>query len=253
MRPGSPAMTAGENSTDRGPGPWARARSFLAAARPMGWKDGCLFAASALLRRLSSGRWALYKYYFVAQPVSDRPLLPARRGTTLEVREIPGDDPLVRAFPRPRRVIEERFRQGAVCLAALERDAFVGFIWFVTGPYREDEVRCRYVPLPEGSRAWDFDIYLVESHRNGIAFLKLWDAANRYLAARGVVSSLSRISAFNTASLLSHYRMGARRVGAALFLVIGSWQLARSSVAPRWHFSRRPESFPDYRFEPPAP
>jgi hypothetical protein len=117
------------------------------------------------------------------------------------------------------------------------------------GPYLEDEVRCRFVPLPEGRAAWDFDVYVDPQQRHGTVFLRLWDEANRFLAARGVRWSLSRISAFNSGSIRSHGRMGAKRIGAVTFLSLGRWQLAVASLAPRFHVSARTELMPTYALD----
>ena len=201
-----------------------------------------LYAIDRTLGALSRGRVRVRKYYLVAQPVARRRWLPPSRGKTIEVRRVSEGDPLLGQAPRPEGVFRYRFEQAAVCITALKADELIGFLWLTLGPYQEDEVRCRYVP--EGTAAWDFDVYVKPSHRDGIAFLKLWDEANGFLAAHGVQSSLSRISAFNEGSLRSHSRMGARRIAALLFVCVGSWQLTLASVAPYFHVSTRPDRFP---------
>jgi hypothetical protein len=203
-----------------------------------------------LLATVSRSRVRLRKYYFVAQPVRTQPWLPGKRGAQLEVRRVFPADPLIQAFPRPPQVMPYRFQQEAVCLAGLKDGGFIGFLWFTVGPYQEDEVRCRYVPLPAGKSAWDFDVFLAPEHRSGIAFLKLWDEANRFLAAREVRWSLSRISAYNRQSLMSHTRMGATRIGTALFFSIGRLQLAVSTRRPFVHLSFGERSFPSFALDP---
>ena len=153
-------------------------------------------------------------------------------------------------FPRPEWAAPYRFDQGAVCFTALKAGEFAGFLWLAFSAYDEDEVRCRYVLQPSGKVAWDFDVYIEPEHRTGILFMKLWDEANRFLAAREIEWSLSRISAFNSGSILSHAKMGARRIGSATFLCLGSWQLAVSSVSPYLHLSTRARSFPTYVLTP---
>jgi len=228
-------------------------RKIAAAAsaiRELGFLNGGCYLVDALLSAASKGRVRLRKYYFVAQPVRRQPWLPGKRGSQLEVRRVFPSDPLIEAFPRPAQAMPYRFRQEAVCLAALKDGAFIGFLWFTLGPYQEDEVRCRYVPRPSGKSAWDFDVYLAPEHRSGIAFLKLWDEANRFLTERYVAWSLSRISAFNRQSLLSHTRMNAARIGTALFLSVGGLQLCASTVRPFVHLSVRNESFPTFELAP---
>lgn len=218
--------------------------------RRLGWLNGCLFALDRLLAGISRDRVRLHKYYFVAQPISGKRWLPPQRGASLEVRRVTESDPIIKEFPRPDWAIPYRFKQGAICLAELRAGKFIGFLWFTLGPYQEDEVRCRYVPLPAGESAWDFDVYLHPEHRNSIAFLKLWDEANSFLAARKIRWSLSRISAFNRSSMLAHARMGASSIGAATFLSIGSRQISTATVPPYFHFSAHPDSFPIFTLKP---
>jgi hypothetical protein len=223
------------------------------AIRELGFLNGGGYLVDALLAAASKGRVRIRKYYFVAQAVRREPWLPGKRGSQLEVRRVFPEDSLIERFPRPREVMPYRFQQEAICLAALKEGHFVGFLWFTLGPYREDEVRCRYVPLPPGRSAWDFDVFLEPLHRSGIAFLKLWDEANRFLAARDVHWSLSRISAFNRHSLMSHMRMGATLIGTALFLSAGSVQLCLSTRRPFLHLSLHQESFPTFALDPEKP
>jgi hypothetical protein len=192
----------------------------------------------------------LYKYYFVAQPVREQPWLPSHRGASLEIRCVERADPALAKLPRPQAVFPYRFEQGATCLGAFSAGSCIGFLWFTVGPYQEDEVRCRYVPLPNGVSAWDFDVYVSPAHRNSVVFLRLWDEANRFLAARGVRWSLSRISAFSRRSMSSHARMAAKRIGTAVFLTAGRWQISLATIAPYFFISRNPRSFPVFALHP---
>ena len=196
--------------------------------------------------RATGGAVRLHKYYFFSQPVNAEPWLPAGRGATIQVREVLRTDPLLRDLPRPPWVIPYRFDQGAICLAALKEQVCVGFLWMLLGAYKEDEVRCLFIPSPKGATAWDFDVYVAPEHRGGLVLARLWDEANRYLAARGIRWSLSRISAFNAASIASHRRMGARPVGKALFLSIGSFQLSAANVRPRIFVSGNVSVVPEF-------
>lgn len=229
---------------------WSKSHDLRQTIRELGWLNTCCYALDRLLAACSGGRGRIHKYYFVAQPVAHRPWLPPKRGADIEVRQIDESDPVIKEFPRPDRAMPYRFKQGAVCLSGSKAGQWIGFLWLTLGPYREDEVRCLYVPLPAGRSAWDFDVYLRPEQRNGIAFLKLWDEANRLLAARGYGCSLSRISAFNPGSMFSHARMGARRIGAATFLCIGRWQITLATLAPHFHFSPGPDSFPTIALHP---
>jgi hypothetical protein len=223
-----------------------RAKGFAHRIRELGWLDGSLDGLNRLLAALFGGKVRLHKYFFVVQPVAEKSWLPTRRGAGLEVRCITAADPIIAAVPRPEWAIPYRFGQGAICLAAVSDGSCVGFLWLALGSYQEDEVRCRYVPLPEGKAAWDFDVYVHPEHRNGIVFLKLWDAANSFLSARGVRWSLSRISAFNKGSMSSHARMKAKRIGTAVFLSIGPLQVSVATVAPYFALSGHIASFPTF-------
>jgi len=109
----------------------------------------------------------------------------------------------------------------------------------VTEAYSEDVVRARYLLPPSGKTAWDFDVYVVPEERLGFTFPRLWDTAYEYLREKGIRWSLSRISAFNPASLAAHRRLGARRIGSATFLLLGGAQLMLSSFRPYLHLSLR--------------
>jgi hypothetical protein len=228
----------------------SRATAFGETIRHLGWLNAGLYAAGRVAEIVSRGRIRLHKYYFVAQPVRKTPWLPGHRGQAFRILRVAESDPMVSTFPRPEWAAPYRFKQGAVCLAALKADAFAGFLWLSLGAYQEDEVRCRYVLLPPGRSAWDFDVHIEPEHRSSVAFLKLWDEANRFLTSRRIEWSLSRISAFNSGSIMSHARMGAARIGSAAFLAIGTWQIAVSTVPPRLHFSVRAGSFPIYALGP---
>jgi hypothetical protein len=231
---------------------WRKAAGLSRAVRDLGWRDGFLYACARVLAGVSGNRVRIYKYYLVAQPVAKAPWLAPHRGRGVQVRSVAQGDPVIERFPRPAWAAPYRYRQGAVCLAAFKGEALLGFLWLTLGPYLEDEVRCRFVPLPEGGASWDFDVYVEPEQRHGIVFLKLWDEANRFLAARGVRWSLSRISAFNSGSIHSHARMGAKPIGAVTFVSVGGWQIAASSVAPHFHMSTRADHLPTYALDPDA-
>jgi len=205
------------------------------ASAELGFVNAILYGIDQALDR--PGGFAVKRYALVAQPLAEKRRLPARRGASIAVRDLDRDDPALAGLPLDGAVLDYRFGQGAVCLGAFKDARVIGCVWFCLGPYDEDEVRCRFVPAP-GVAAWDFDFYLAPEQRGGIAFARLWDAADAYLAARGVRWTMSRISKYNSASLASHARLGARPVGDALFLRLGRWQLTIASLAPYVHLSR---------------
>ncbi len=212
--------------------------------RELGVLGGSLFACSRVLSRLSGGRVRLFAYHLVAQPVRAERSLPARRGRAIKVREIGLEEALTLPVARPRCVLEDRFAQGARCLMASADGRFLGYLWFLVGPYEEDEVRCRFVPLPERQTAWDFDVFVEPSARLGFAFPRLWDEANQIFSSMGVRWSISRISVFNPGSLASHQRLGLARLASAVYLSAGRVQLMVASARPYVHLTWRASSRP---------
>lgn len=167
------------------------------------------------------------------------------------MRRVERNDPLVKQFPRPAEIIAERYRMGAVCLAAEKQGRFMGFVWLKAAEYPEDEVRCRYVLEPAATAAWDFDVYVEPAFRYGRTFARLWECANDWLRERGYRWSLSRISAFNPESIAAHRRLGTRRIGSAIFLRFGRGQIALFDRAPFVHVGWRPEQAPTLRLRAP--
>lgn len=215
------------------------------ALRTLGWGDGLLYLAARGAAQVSAGRLRVIKYRFVAAPVPAPAAASApRSGARITIEHVHAGAALALQFPRPAHVIARRFAAGATCLAARIDDRFAGYVWLQLGPYDEDEVRCRYVTLPAGRTAWDFDVYVDPAYRMGRLFVRLWDAAHALLRERGVEWSLSRISAFNAESLRAHARFGARAIGSAIFVCAGRFQLTLASVRPFVHIAlderRRP-------------
>jgi len=195
----------------------------------------------------SGGLASLNRYLFVVQPVPDNPLLPPRRGRSIVVKQVAPRDPVLLSLPLDDKVLSYRAGQGAVCFGAFKNEEIVGCLWLCLSPYQEDEVRCRLHPMPPGASSWDFDVYLKPEHRNGLGFVRLWDEANGFLRQRGITASWSRISAFNPGSLAAHGRLGAKVVGKATFVRLGTFQLMLASMPPYFHLSVRPSDMPSIR------
>ena len=193
-----------------------------------------LYLADRALQPLGMG---IYPYVLVAQPIPAEPLLPARRGQSIAVRAVSNDDPVLFQMPLDERVIKYREGQRAQCLGAFEGERMIGCIWLCLGPYDEDEIRCRYVPAPAGRTSFDFDFYIVPERRIGFAFARLWDEANRHLREHGVRYTMSRITRTNRQSLVSHTRLGARKIGSAIFFRFGPVQLMTATLAPYLYLS----------------
>lgn len=201
------------------------------------------YAASRVLDTATKGRVRIVKYRFVAQPVPDSPAASPERGGAIELRWLQAGDPLVAQMPRPPAVIARRFGDGARCLAAVKSGRLIGFLWYKEREYLEDEVRCRY-RFDAATAVWDFDVYVDPAFRLGRLFSRLWSTAHRELRARGYRWTISRICAFNAASLAAHARMGARTIGGATFVAIGPLQVSFATVAPRFYLSWRADRHP---------
>lgn len=236
------------------PVPASALRRLRLAIRELGWIDAFWYVASVLAPRWSGERCEVFKYAIVAQAVPAAAPAPARaRASAIAIRpvttaELGGD---ATRFLRPAPVLAQRCGQGAECLAAYRDADLLGFMWYVCGPYDEDEVRARFVPAASVG-AWDFDIEILPPHRMGMAFARLWDAANARLRARGVQWTYSRISAFNAPSRAAHKRAGALTLGNAVFVRCGRWQWTASTLAPYLHLSRGAASRPEFRLRVPA-
>jgi hypothetical protein len=214
-------------------------------------RNATWWACNRLLGVASRGKGRIYRYCFVAQPVANMGLAPASRSRSIAIRVVSADDALVRQFPRPAEVIAKRFQMGAKCIAAERNGEFVGFIWLKEARYDEDEVRCIYMLEPEGVVAWDFDVHIEPQFRSGRTFARLWDTANDWLREHGYRWTISRISAFNPASLSAHRRLGIRVLGTATFLCIGSWQVTLLGQAPFVHLGWRNDQVPILRLRAP--
>lgn len=217
--------------------------------RTRGVGTAACYALARALELGSRGALRLVSYQFVAQPIAEAERVAAGRTGSVEFRRLHADDPLVTQFPRPPAVITRRFRDGAQCLAAVKSGRLIGFLWYQELEYLEDEVRCLYRFEP-ATAVWDFDVYVEPDFRLGRVFARLWDFANGELRTRGYRWTISRISAFNPESLAAHSRLGARRLGAAVFLQAGPLQVSFASLAPYLHVGWRDEMRPTFFFSP---
>jgi hypothetical protein len=222
------------------------------AVRELGRAGVVLYGASRLLHRARMHRFAgVYHYDLMVQPVLTAPLLPVGLGRTIDVRRVLPGDPALSRMPVPASVIDRRFAQPTECLGAFRDDELVAYLWICFGPYEEDEVRCRFVPFPSGSAAWDFDVFVFPAHRLGVAFARLWDETHAYLRDRGITHTFSRVARANLGSQRAHARLRARPVGTAAFVRIGPCQWMVSTERPHVHLSLRAASRPVLRLDLP--
>jgi hypothetical protein len=223
-------------------------KTLRANFQTLGWLNGFFYLMSVALSRISGDRARLIKYDLVVQPIHTEPLLPSHRGRRIRVYEATPENTLLHSVPhRNEGVIADRFSKGGRCLVAELNDDLAGFLWFSHGDYLEDEVRCLFRPEPAETSVWDYDVYVADRYRLSPVFMKLWQEANSLLYAEGFRDSLSRISAFNPGSHGSHARLGAKKIGWATFLVVGSMQLMWANRPPFIHLSLKEQHYPVLR------
>jgi len=138
------------------------------AIKELGFLDAVLYAIERGLVA-SGGSARLYRYAFVAQPVPDGPLLPPRRGRSIDVRIVDARDPVLLKLELTSEVLDYRANLDSVCFAAFEDGEIIGCLWLCLGPYDEDEVRCRFTHRPHGATCWDYGIYVLPEKRSGFA------------------------------------------------------------------------------------
>ena len=206
-----------------------------------------LYVCQRVLARLPVNLTVM-KYHLVAQPVPPEPK--RRRPHKLSITQIPPEQYRDHWFPRPRAAIEARYAQGAVCFVAFDNDEPLACLWLkAQGGFNEDTIRSRFEPTPVDHTAWDFDVYVHPAHRLGRTFLHLWTHAFDWMRERDIRWTMSRIDAFNLASINSHRRLGAQITGHVIYWTWGNWQLTLSSQRPRWNLSR--SAVPVYRVNTP--
>ena len=219
--------------------------------RELGVVNGLLSVFARGLDRLSGGRLRLFKYYFVAQPVPVAARTAQARATRIRIYRAAPHDAIIATFPRPPHIIDRRFADGAECLVAEQSGSLVGFLWIKREQYDEDEVRCRYRLHTGHGLAWDYDAYVAPEYRMTRAFAQLWTAAHDMLRAEGLKWTISRISAFNHASLASHRRLGMVRLFSGLFVKAGPLQIALFTRRPFVHAGFDDRHAPILRFRAP--
>lgn len=219
-------------------------RSVVNTFRELGAVNGLWLLTHRALGALTGKRAQIFRYYVVAQPVPHEGSQVLRPARTSAIRQVGREDRQVAKFPRPAAVIDNRFDTGSSCFVAEVKGQFAGYLWLAFDGYDEDEVRCRFEFDDPSQSAWDYDVYVAPEYRMGRTFVRLWDAANRELAARGVRWTYSRISAFNPSSIAAHGRMGISFLFSATFLCFGNLQVAFFSAAPFLHIGWSPDSRP---------
>lgn len=192
---------------------------------------GALYVIDRVLRHISP-RLGLCVYELMVQPITGRPLLPPNLVRNLAFVEIGRGHPDLALMPARDDIKALRFEQGARCLGVYRKGKLIGYLWFCSERYEEDEVRCTYQLAETDRSVFDFDLYVLPEHRMGIGFMAIWHGANLFLSELGIRYTFSRLTRFNTASRRAHAHLGWRRVGRALFLQAWSAELMVSTLFP---------------------
>lgn len=195
----------------------------------LGWAPAALLLLHRCLQRLSAGRASVFYYGIYAQRIGSPSLAQIRTGSGTRTRRCDPDDAELPTDLRPASTLAQRLRERSHCYLTTVREEFAGWIWVSERRHAEDEVACDY--LFPADCVWDFDVFVVPRRRFGHTFSRMWQAVDRDLAVSGFRWTMSRISQFNRASIAAHERLGAIRIGTAMFLRLGPLQLG-------WHLGR---------------
>lgn len=210
---------------------------FRSDIRQMGLAGWLFYAVDRALNRISSGRVGILALRFYLQPLPNERLVAVRENDPVQVGPISLGSMDLAAFGRPIDAIQERIDAGSTCIAALRDGELLGFMWLQPGTLKERLVRCHMHVEPCSQVVWDYDFFIQPRYRLGRLFGRLWDAASASLRVRGVDATVSWIRLENRASEQAHSRLGARRIGWAIFLSAFGRQAMISSFAPYLDFA----------------
>ncbi|MEQ8660637.1 MAG: hypothetical protein RLW62_07460 [Gammaproteobacteria bacterium] len=209
----------------------------------IGYTRLVLYAGVWLVRKLSLGLVEFDYRYLLMQPVPERSLLRGRTPGGFTMAVLAGDallaadardhDAAFSREPRDHARFLRRVQRGDVCFAAMRDERAEGVLWLTFETFDESDVKAVFRVHPAHGMAWDSNLYIMPDARGGFIFALLWDAANAWLRERGYRWVATQTSAFNGPSLQAHQRMGSRRIGWMLYVLIGRWQVTSSSLRPR--------------------
>lgn len=208
------------------------AMTFRSDIRQMGLTGWLFYAVDRALHRVSNGRVGVLALRFYVQPLPKERLVAVRDSDPVQVAPVSPASLGLAAFGRPVDAIRERIEAGSTCIAALREGELLGFMWLQQGTLEERLVRCHMRVEPSSRVVWDYDFFIQPRYRLGRLFGRLWDAATAMLRERGVEATVSWIRIENRASEQAHARLGAKRIGWAVFLSAFGRQTMITSFAP---------------------
>lgn len=205
--------------------------------RELGVAGALVYFLDRALARLLGGNSSLLALRYYLQPLPKDRIVAIRENDPVRVGPISEAYIDPSAFGRPIDAIHERFREGSICIAAIRNEELLGFMWLQRGVLKERLVRCDMQLKPESRVMWDYDFFIQPRHRMGRLFGKLWDGAAETLRTEGVEATVSWIRVGNLVSEQAHSRLGAKRIGWAVFLTIRGRQTMISSFKPYLSFA----------------
>ena len=223
-------------------------KQFKGLFAQFGFKVTCAYIVHRVIRRLSKTSGCYY-YYIYEQPFTAKIPTTIKRpaNAKLSFEWFQSFNDIQLQLPRPEHIIKGRFEQETTCVFAIQEQQALACAWFTEKQYREDEVRCLFNFSHLTTHVWDYDVYVTPKYRVGRMFMRLWQQAEQYWQAQGFIASLSRINAFNSNSVTSHQKLGAKRIGSVCFLSLGGTQFMVSTLAPYVHLSFTPRTVPEIK------
>jgi hypothetical protein len=217
----------------------------------IGLLPALVYGTDRVLLRLTRGHAQIHLCYFMTQPVPDKRLLPAGMRNAITVAPIRPGDLDNTELPLTQDLLQARLERGVVCLGAYKDGRLIGFHCLSFERHDDELYRARFEVGPKGRAVWDFDIFILPTHRGGLSFAFLWDGVFEFLRSRDIRWLTSYIAATNVPSLKSHLRMGSIRLGSVIFLRVGRLQLMLSDRAPYLHASFAETGRPAFRLDAP--
>lgn len=132
---------------------------------------------------------------------------------------------LLTSFGRSAREIEDRMARGDRVFIALEGDRLVGYTWFRSGAWTENEIT---FPLRD-DELWAYDAFVAADQRGRHVHRTLCTAASAELHGEGVRRYVSGIDHLNAPSMRSASRRGADVLGSVLVVGVARMGMLRLS------------------------
>ena len=203
------------------PSRWSRLRSGLA-------RGGVEYALTAGVSYLPS-RLLQYTHHVMLRCEGPTSRIHGRARATVGIGSRAHLDALIRPGDLDREVLEQRFRDGDLCVLVLEEGRILASAWAATGTrYLASLSQPLHIP-PDAFYIHD-TFTAPDARRRGLAtacYARLFD----HFAPDGRTTAYAAVEVLNQPSLVAHARWGFVRVGRARKLGVGR---LRATFAPRW-------------------